>query len=316
MVSAAFTALAIAFLVRAVLRSDIGWDALTAVPIGTGLAVVVVFLAAVVVSGVLWARLLQRLTDAPFDVADATWAHVQSWLLKYVPGQVGTVAAKIVWGSQRGIARSRVATSFVYENLFHLLASFVVSLPTVLLLVPESRGRYGAVIALLCVAQLGVLALPRAVGPIVERRTGRTGLFLDVSTVLRQEALYLVPRLMNAAGFVLLAASVVKLGGVDDVLVFGAVYVLAGILGILAFMVPSGLGVREAVITALLSPRIGTADALTIAASARLYATATDVVLLFGYVGIGRRVQSAARNRSDVSHVGKNLELETRDQPQ
>jgi len=171
----------------------------------------------------------------------------------------------------------------------------------VLLLVPESRGRYGAVVILLGLVQLAVLALPRLVGPILRRRTSREDLFLGASTALRLEVRYLVPRVMNAAGFVLVAAAVVDIGGVDDVLAFGAVYVLAGILGILAFLVPSGLGVREAVITALLSPRIGTADALTIAASARLYATLSDVVLLFAYLTYGRRYQTNTRRSAPAT---------------
>lgn len=289
LVSAGLTVLAVAFLVRAIRRSGIGWEALTAVPLPIGISVLGLFAAAVVVSGILWAWLLARLTDEQFTVPDATWAHVQSWLLKYVPGQIGAVAAKIIWGGRRGIPRSRVAASFVYENTFYLLASFVVSLPTVLLLVQESRGRYGAVVALLSAVQLGILALPRVVGPLIERKTGLDGLFLGPSVVVRQELLYVIPRILNGAGFVLLATAVVDVATLDDVLVLAAVYVLAGTLGTLAFLVPGGLGVREAVITALLAPRIGTAEALTLAGSARLYATATDVVLFGAYATVGRR---------------------------
>jgi len=100
--------------------------------------------------------------------------------------------------------------------------------------------------------------------------------------------LYIIPRLLNGAGFVVLAWAVVDIAAADDVLVLAAVYVLAGTLGTLAFLVPGGLGVREAIITALLAPRFGTAEALTVAGSARLYATVTDLLLFIAYGLVGR----------------------------
>lgn len=40
-----------------------------------------------------------------------------SWLLKYVPGQVGAVVNKAVWAAKKRISRVLVIVTFVYENL-------------------------------------------------------------------------------------------------------------------------------------------------------------------------------------------------------
>jgi uncharacterized membrane protein YbhN (UPF0104 family) len=56
-------------------------------------------------------------------------------------------------------------------------------------------------------------------------------------------------------------------------------FAVAWLAGLLAVYAPGGLGVREAVLVALLSSRIGAADALVVAAASRLILIFVDVVL-------------------------------------
>jgi uncharacterized membrane protein YbhN (UPF0104 family) len=63
-------------------------------------------------------------------------------------------------------------------------------------------------------------------------------------------------------------------------------YTLAGVLGVLAFVFPSGLGVREAVIVGVLGLTIAPGTALTIAVAARLVAVVADLVFV-ALVGAG-----------------------------
>ena len=96
---------------------------------------------------------------------------------------------------------------------------------------------------------------------------------------------FLGPRILNGIGFVLIAATVVVVTPAEW-LPFAAAYVLAGAIGILAFFVPSGLGVREAVIVLILSQYIATADAVVISLLARLLSTLGDGVIALIYLGL------------------------------
>ena len=87
-----------------------------------------------------------------------------------------------------------------------------------------------------------------------------------------------MPRLLNGAGFVLVAAAIAPVTP-DDWALLGAIYVVAGAIGILAVFVPSGLGVREGVIVVLASPIIGASAAIFAAILARLIATAADALV-------------------------------------
>ena len=84
-------------------------------------------------SGLLWGAMVASLGKVHVGARSRRSAvHCASWLLKYVPGQVGSVANKVVWSTERGISRTLVIISFVYENVFLLLGSIV---PSVVILV-------------------------------------------------------------------------------------------------------------------------------------------------------------------------------------
>ena len=66
-------------------------------------------------------------------------------------------------------------------------------------------------------------------------------------------------------------------------------YILASIVGLLAFFVPSGIGVREAVIVLTLSTYFGVEQAIVLAVVARLYTTIADGLLFLVYIVIKSR---------------------------
>src|SRR5690606_27098167 len=78
-------------------------------------------------------------------------------------------------------------------------------------------------------------------------------------------------------GFFLLADALVALES-SMFLPLTAAFALAGVAGILVLVAPSGLGVREGVLTALLAPVLGAGVAAALAILARLWMTAAEVL--------------------------------------
>ena len=66
---------------------------------------------------------------------------------------------------------------------------------------------------------------------------------------------------------------------VRDLSLYTGAFAIAWLAGLLAVYAPGGLGVRETVLVALLSGRVGAADALVVAAASRLILILVDVVL-------------------------------------
>lgn len=259
-----------------------------------GVGATVLFSVAVLVSGVLWRSTVQACSRQPIPLASAVRAQVAAWLLKYVPGQVGAFAWKAAWGPRVGISKTQATVAFVYENLFLGVTSTLPVIPILLIgLGSSSTGSLGWYLVAGVAVAVGFIFLSYAplLRRLIEMAIRVTRRKIDPTTVsyiglgdaLRLQLLYTLPRIVNGLGFVVLVAAVRPVSFGDAVVLIAA-YTLAGILGILAFFVPSGIGVREAVIVIILSAMMPTDVALMLAINARIYATISDGVLGVGYL--------------------------------
>ncbi|ROR72115.1 lysylphosphatidylglycerol synthase domain-containing protein [Bogoriella caseilytica] len=274
------------------------WDQLSDVDFSFsfwGVASVVVFASAVPVSGVLWGRMVGELGSFRPSALEAVRVHCLSWLLKYVPGQVGSVVNKLAWAVDRGVSKVLVTITFVYENAFLLISSI---LPPAVILLGAGALDLGDSYILLAVMSLIPLVLVTN-GPVfrvgtnliakrLAKRTVPDEYFLRWGAAMKYQVLYLIPRAINGAGFVLVAVSLLDVPS-EYWLPLACAYVIAGGVGLLALFVPSGIGVREAVIVLLAAPFLPAEQAIILALAARLYATLGDVVVAAIY-GILRAV--------------------------
>ncbi len=258
----------------------------------SGLAVAL-FALAVVATGLLWGHMVGRLGGIPVGRAEAVRVQCASWLLKYVPGQVGSVANKVVWAKDRGISRTLVVITFVYENVFLLLGSIIPA--GVILLAADAFESSDVLSSALVPAALAVVPLLLVTHPrifrwaldLLARRTLKRAVpeeyFLPARATIGYQLGFLVPRIINGAGFVLVAASFLRIPA-TDYLPLAAAYVLAGAVGILAVFVPSGLGVREGVVVVIASRYLPVEQAIVLSLLARLYSTIGDglVAVVYG----------------------------------
>src|SRR5262249_57144658 len=119
---------------------------------------------------------------------------------------------------------------------------------------------------------------------------------LPAFVTLRASLLYLPVWLLLGASFWLCARGLVAVPASDLALYMGA-FAVAWLAGLLAIYAPGGLGVREAVLVALLHWRIRAADALVVAAASRLMLILADVLL----AGISTAAMRRGRPQLDVA---------------
>lgn len=268
-------------------------------------AAVALFAVAVPVTGIAWARIVRSLDPrARISTAEAVAVQCLSWLLKYIPGQVGSVANKVLWAKRKGISRTLIVISFIYENVFLQLASIVPA--AVILFVSLGPQVFGDNVTLLVLPLLVLIPLALVLyRPFFHRIVSFPARRILKQTVPREYFLksvpslvalveFVGPRIINGVGFVLVAAAVSDIGPAEWA-PFAAAYALAGAVGILAVFVPSGLGVREAVIVLVLSQYIPTAEAVVISLLARLLSTIGDAFIALIYVGIRRAIPKEFR---------------------
>lgn len=268
-----------------------------------GAAAVAAFCVAVLTSGVLWRSTVQACAAHPIPLRSSVRANTAAWLLKYVPGQVGAFAWKVTWGPKVGVSKSQASVAFLYENLFLGITSTVPTIPIIVLALGSGATNLGWYLVAGVAVAVGFVflsyepVLRRIIGTVIRltrRKVDPDRLtFIGLADALRLQLLYTLPRIVNGLGFVALVGAVHHVSA-GDAVVLVAIYTLAGILGILAVFVPSGIGVREAVIVLICSRMMPVEVATVVAINARLWATVSDAVLGVGYL-IGReRTQEPA----------------------
>lgn len=250
---------------------------------------VLLFAGAVTISGLLWGGLLKDLTGKSVSSRDAMRIHSASWLLKYVPGQAGSILNKLAWGTKNGFSKKSITNSFIYENVLMVLAGALLSVPVIFVFKERLHEDLSVLLPLLVIIPMVIVVqkpvfhwLLNTAFSILKRKPFTESDFLSTGNLFKFLSLYLLPRLMNGVGFIFIAASIIT---IEPGMYMGlsATYILAGIVGILAIFVPSGLGVREAVITLFLSQYFGTEQAIVLALLARFYATLADILVFAVY---------------------------------
>jgi uncharacterized membrane protein YbhN (UPF0104 family) len=210
----------------------------------------------------------------------AVWAR--SLLGRYVPGNVLMVAGRLVLGQEAGIPRKVSLAASVYEQALSLGASAACGL---VLLAGYGAGKIGPAAWLVAIVPLALLVLdPRLFGRLSSRllrRFGREPLeaLLSGRQLLALFAWYLVTVAFLALGVGLLVRSAVG-SGAGSLLYVGLSFLLSFVISMLAFVFPSGLGIREGAFALLLGRDLPGGVAITISAGVRLVITLAELVFV------------------------------------
>lgn len=235
---------------------------------------------------VLWRNIVCRLDRIRPPLVDSVAVFCASWLGRYVPSSLPYLAGKLVMGIRLGHSKPALAASVLYENsLIISLGAISSSIIIPLTLAGEGGGPLVYVAAGLGGAGALSLLSPRVMHRVVNAATrlarrepiARDKL-LSHRGILAGSVLAGVALALNGAGFALVLGSFVELDG-REMVASAAIFNLAGVAGIAVLPVPSGLGVREAILIGLLQLYVPLEIAVAAALVARFGGIVIDVLL-------------------------------------
>lgn len=203
-----------------------------------------------------------------------------SILGRYVPGNVVMVAGRVAMCRRRGIPAATTFTSLVYENALILISALVVAAASVPFWPPFPYRGYALLLASL--APVGLLCLHPAVfgrlANAVLRRFKQEPLAttLPFGRVLLLLLYYVGGWVLLGLAFASLAAAVAPVRAAEVALLVGG-YAFAWEVGFLAFVTPSGLGVKEGVLLLILSLIFPAPVAAALVVLSRLWQTLAEL---------------------------------------
>ncbi len=218
----------------------------------------------------------------------ATLATSRAWsifsvtlLARYVPTNLALVVGRTAMGEREGVPKRVTLAGVVYQLGLSFAGAAAVGAYFVIVL-PDLRGqpvRFAALV--LPVAALAVLH-PRVFQPLADlalRRLGRERLpgVLTWPRVLWLTAVAAISFVVAGVAVYALAEAIRGVAGVDAPTVIGA-YSVGFAASVLTLILPGGLGAREGVMVAALSPVMPAIVALAIALAIRLLQVGVEVV--------------------------------------
>lgn len=210
---------------------------------------------AVIGSSLIWLVVLRRLGLSVRWPSAAI--YLQAQLGKYVPGAVWQYASRGTMARAQGLPLRVVARSLPIELGATLCAGAAFALLVV--------GWWGTI------AVAAVIATAAALGGYLSE--ARIGLRVTTRTI----PLYAATWPVIGASFWMTARAFLQVTP-SDLAVYTGAFAAAWIVGLIAIYAPGGIGVREAMLVAILGTRIGSADALVVAAASRAVFTLADVI--------------------------------------
>ncbi|QDS93668.1 hypothetical protein FF011L_24410 [Roseimaritima multifibrata] len=225
-----------------------------------------------------WYRILRRF-DVPVSAGRAIAAHIQGHLGKYVPGKAMVVVLRVGAIAGPGVA-PMTATLAVFIETLTMMATGGTIAGIVVANTGAPRWVTWLAIGLVLAASLPTIpSLFRLVlGRLQKNRTAAVSLrAYDWSTFFLGWGWMSLTWIAIGASFAATVHAIVPLASEADLLVAAAAMGLAVVAGFVSLL-PGGAGVRELILTAILAPRIGTAEALTAALLARVIFLAVEVV--------------------------------------
>lgn len=253
---------------------------------------VVLVLASLLLSSLAYEAILGGLHRPAPPVAATVSAWARSLLGRYVPGNVLMLVGRAVMAQEHGVPKRITLAATTYEQVIALAAASL--LAVVALLDIGSASAVGPLVWLvLAVPPATLLLHPRVFGPASAWALGRIGraplgALLPVGRVVVMVGWYLVTSVLLGLG---VWAFMRGIGGpgVGDPVGVASGFLLAFVVSMLVFVVPSGLGVRDAMLALVLSRQVPGGVAIALSVGSRLFLIAIEVVFVGLAVATGRR---------------------------
>lgn len=226
-------------------------------------------------------RLIMRSFGDPLRRSESAMIWFASILGRYVPGNVVMVAGRISMCRRRGIPAATTFASQVYENALILISAFLVAAASVPFWPSFPYKGYALLLAVL--APVGLFFLHPAIfgrlsnAALRRFKRGPLEATLPFGRVLLLLLYYAGGWLLIGLAFAALAAAVAPVGAGEIALLVGG-YAFAWEVGFLAFVTPSGLGIKEGVLFLVLKLVFPAPVAAALVVLGRLWQTLAEVI--------------------------------------
>lgn len=230
----------------------------------------------------LW-HYVTTLNKSSIPYPEAMTCYAYSILGKYIPGEIFMLIARFRAYERRGIRARKVTVNFYIENLGTLLGAAFLFIGSLFFFKNDLLNDYKWVLIVVFVLLI-VCTNPKIINlflRLLERIIPGKDLQISITykDMAKMVGLFICNWILVGCGFYLLVCSVYPIP-IGQFLYVAGVFGLAVMVGMVTFFAPSGLGVREGIITLGLTVIMPKEEAVIIALLARVWATFAELLFI------------------------------------
>jgi uncharacterized membrane protein YbhN (UPF0104 family) len=277
----------------------IAWDGRTVAVLAVS---VLLYLLQIAAAGVAWHLWLNAVRE-PSRPSVAMALFAISQFAKYVPGGIAHHIARVALGKRHGLGTPGMVVTIALEQGWALMAGIVVAAAALAFIGPSLAGiALPSPLRLALIAIIALMVPLAAVWLIGERRPAFLDRWLGPRRMAHPNPLTLVccflvycAGLANSGWNIDLVARHLLGAQESHVMLAIGVFAVAWVAGFVTLVSPGGVGVREAVLLAGLTPAYGPGIALAVAVTYRVVTSIGDgLAFVLGFLAERRLVRAPA----------------------
>lgn len=229
-----------------------------------------------------WQEIMNGL-GTPITLAQSTWMIATTQIAKYVPGRVWYLIGRVYVGRKENLDGMNLAVSMVLETCMLLITSLIITL--IATIFAGRLHRYQVVVIVLLLVLSIVIMHPALLNwfmnlglKIIKKPPARVT--ITYGRIIRLSVYFFGLWIAQILGFYCLVNSLLPVN-IASIFRFSSAYCLSWSAGFLAILTPGGLGVREGVMTVMLSSLLTTPVAVSISFISRVWITLFEIGVFF-----------------------------------
>jgi uncharacterized membrane protein YbhN (UPF0104 family) len=232
-----------------------------------------------------------RALGAPITFAQSIWMIATTQIGKYVPGKVWYMLGRVYVGRQARLDGKSLALSMVLEAcLLHVTGGIIFLISMVI------SGNYNTnrlIISLVLISVAVIILHPKVLNRVANfflriLKKPQIASTLSYGQIMQISIYFFGLWIFQVIGFYLLIKAIYPIP-FYHILHLAATYTLAWISGSVAIFTPGGLGVREGVMTLMLSSILPMPLAIAISFITRVWVSVFEIIVFFIGLIIQRR---------------------------
>ncbi len=229
-----------------------------------------------------WQKIMCMLGSS-ISFTQSSWMISTTQIAKYLPGRIWYMIGRVYVGKKEKMSSKNLAVSMILETCLLIISSSIIFLFSVIVV-----GSYGLASLSICLILLVIAIVilnPHILSRVVNfllkiLKKPNIKITISYSQILKLSIYFFGLWIAQIIGFYFLINAIYPMP-ISKIFTLSAAYTLSWMTGFVVIFAPGGLGVREGMMTLLLSSILPTPLAIAISFISRVWITLFEIVIFF-----------------------------------